>query len=791
MDPVPASLRPLLDELQRRRVVRSVLAYAAAVFALLQGAQPVFDGLLLPDLAFRFLVILCLAGFPIVAVLAWVYELTADGIRKTGKSTPDPQVRQRVPLRRWIQVAGIFLMASVLAASTAVGLGRLSFPAAADDGRVALAVFPFRVASGDAEWSEGAADLLATALDGTVGLRVVDPWALWRPLRPRRESAADPPEPDQAARIAQDFEAHRFLLGSAVASGDRLDLNVRIYQVGRADPIATFTVDGDADDLAGVVRAAATGVLTRVWGPRRPPDLPGELDFDATASPDALKAYLAAKAALRRGQLDSADIAIDRALALDSTFVLGLVDAVVIKSWTSFARGQPYAGFFQLLDRAEAVASKANVRTRLRLEGVRASVETDGQRANAAARRILEIDPTDLAALSSLNYYDQVYGWQYGALLFAHLDRAERVVQLDSTSVTALATRAHLAVSRGDTADMRTQLGRFLFVDTTSTLGRGWTAALRGVLAGDSSFAADLPALATLPGPARNTVLRALRHERPDRAALFLQALSATSDPQARALGVSEMARLRIARGETGPIAKAIAAGEYHQNDMFRVLQAQIVAASLADIGDATVAGRAAGELAAYVTPDSAAAQIDTRPVWWYGWLIGAYHATFGDAAVAERWIEAIGTLRPGGSSQDYRGALQSDIRARLASRRGDVDRAIEEAHRAFDLWSIHTENQIEALPEPAMRFHLGLLYLRAGQPDRAHPYFASLVPPTTWMGFLTARASFELGDIEQARGDRDMAVFHYTRALRLLEGGESSPWLDRVRERLGGVVRG
>jgi tetratricopeptide (TPR) repeat protein len=93
-------------------------------------------------------------------------------------------------------------------------------------------------------------------------------------------------------------------------------------------------------------------------------------------------------------------------------------------------------------------------------------------------------------------------------------------------------------------------------------------------------------------------------------------------------------------------------------------------------------------------------------------------------------------------------------------------------------------------MPSPMIRFHLGVLYRQAGRPDSAIAMFRSLVPPTTWMGFLTARAAFELGELEQERGDRAMAVFHYTRALQIWEqaGPGAEAWLTQTRDRLARI---
>jgi hypothetical protein len=791
MDPPRSGLRSLFDELRRRRVVRVMLAYSAAVFALLQGAQPVFDGLLLPDFAFSLLVIIVLAGFPVVFMLAWVYELTAEGIRRTPRSHV-PAKSMRVPVRRWLQVAGIFVMASGLAAGTAAGLGRLRFPDSADDGRIGLAVFPFRTTPAASEpWAEGVADLLATALDGTAGLRIVDPWSLWRPLRASHDSPAAAPGPETAATLAAETGAHRFLLGAAVSSGASVDLNLRLYQIGRAEPIAVFTINAQQDSLTRAVREVAVRVLARVWGGRRPADVPAELDFDATRSPDALKAYLAAKESMRRGWIDSANVAIDRALSLDSTFVLALVEAVTIKSWGFSTRGQPYAGFFELLDRADQAADSVNPRTRHRLEAMRASIGTDGRAAIVAARRILELDPTDLDAMTTAAYYERAYGWQFGVPFLEGGVRIEAAVRLDSTYVPNLASRAWWAVSTGDTADQRHQLERLQRADTSGTLGRAWLTALRVTLASDSQFNASLPALAALPAAQRFHVLGALRATRLARAEAMLRETGKGTDPASVTLADAELARYAVARGWTGRADSAITAGLLRANDQFRRLQFLIVAASLAGTAEDDVTTRTVTDLAAYLQPDSALAWFNSRPVWWGGWLIGAHHATNGDSSLAHRWIDAIGTLPRGGTPQDYVGALQADIASRIAARRGDTRQALQLATRAFELWSIHADNAIEAMPAPLIRFNRGLLLRASGQPDSARVMFVSLVPPTTWAGFLTARASFELGDIDLAAGDHTMAAFHFGRAIGIWEdaGPGATTWLEQTRNRLAGLA--
>src|SRR5262249_51691909 len=72
-----------LGELRRRHVYRVAVGYALAGWVLAQGmAQvlPVFD---VPNWAVRWIVVLIAVGFPVALVLAWVFDITPQGIRRT------------------------------------------------------------------------------------------------------------------------------------------------------------------------------------------------------------------------------------------------------------------------------------------------------------------------------------------------------------------------------------------------------------------------------------------------------------------------------------------------------------------------------------------------------------------------------------------------------------------------------------------------------------------------------------------------------------------------------------
>jgi tetratricopeptide (TPR) repeat protein len=511
-----------------------------------------------------------------------------------------------------------------------------------------------------------------------------------------------------------------------------------------------------------------------------------------TGSADALKAYLRAREALRRGRIDSAEAAIDVALRLDSAFAPGLVEAILIRSIAYSLRGQFYSGFLPLAERAAAQQEHLSERSRLQIEATLAAVKTDGVTAAAALDQLLDLDSLDLRAWTTLAYVRTVYGWQFGRGPIDALAALDRAIALDPTFVPALASRAQLAVGLNGAEAAASELVRLAQADTANAMSRGMRLALWAVSVPDSAFDTLVAQVAVLSIEEQAPVLRLLRQLRPDRAEVLIARIRPTVAPGRSTFQVEgEWTRLRIAEGRTREMEERIAAGDFRTFDQFRWVQRLLVGAALTGVGDTAVARRAVAALAEYVRPETALADWETKPVWWTAWLVGAYHATYGDTNITARWRKTIGTFPPGGTSLDYAGALQADLDARLLARRGDLDSAVVLSGRAHRLWTIHTENALESQPAPMIRFHTAMLLNATNRPDSAAALLRSLVPPTAWLGSVTARAAYELARLEAAKGNSAEAARHYQTAIRLWERGgeEVADWLALARSGLARLV--
>src|SRR5260370_40281600 len=92
-------------ELKRRNVYKVAIAYGVVAWLLMQIASTIFPFFEIPNWAVRLVVLLLAIGFPVALILAWAFELTPEGIKRTesAEDMPHQSARSRV----WIYVVSI------------------------------------------------------------------------------------------------------------------------------------------------------------------------------------------------------------------------------------------------------------------------------------------------------------------------------------------------------------------------------------------------------------------------------------------------------------------------------------------------------------------------------------------------------------------------------------------------------------------------------------------------------------------------------------------------------------
>src|SRR5512133_2861180 len=77
------NLPSFFAELKRRNVYKVAIAYAVVAWLLMQVASQIFPFFEIPNWGVRLVVLLLVIGFPIALIIAWAFEVTSEGIKRT------------------------------------------------------------------------------------------------------------------------------------------------------------------------------------------------------------------------------------------------------------------------------------------------------------------------------------------------------------------------------------------------------------------------------------------------------------------------------------------------------------------------------------------------------------------------------------------------------------------------------------------------------------------------------------------------------------------------------------
>jgi hypothetical protein len=92
--------KDLLSELKRRRVFKVTGIYAIVAWIVVQVAATTFPFLMLPDWTVRLVIAVFILGIPVVVILAWVFDITPEGMVRAdsehGTATPRTGGRTRL-----------------------------------------------------------------------------------------------------------------------------------------------------------------------------------------------------------------------------------------------------------------------------------------------------------------------------------------------------------------------------------------------------------------------------------------------------------------------------------------------------------------------------------------------------------------------------------------------------------------------------------------------------------------------------------------------------------------------
>jgi TolB-like protein/cytochrome c-type biogenesis protein CcmH/NrfG len=230
----------LLGELKRRNVYKVAVAYAVAGWALSQGIAQVFPVFNVPNWAIRLIILLIIVGLPIALVLAWMFELTSHGIKRTETADAMPAT-SRQKKRAWIYVVVIGGLVSICL----FFLGRYTAPTAAPLPVKSIAVLPFENLSEDkanAYFADGIQVEILTRLARIADLKVIS----------RTSTQQYQSKPADLAKIAKQLGVANIVEGSVQKAADQVRVNVQLVNVQTDSQLWAETYDRKLTDIFSV-----------------------------------------------------------------------------------------------------------------------------------------------------------------------------------------------------------------------------------------------------------------------------------------------------------------------------------------------------------------------------------------------------------------------------------------------------------------------------------------------------------------------------------------------------------
>jgi len=418
-------------ELKRRNVYKVAIAYIVGGWALSQGIAQVFPVFDVPNWVIRLIVLLIIIGLPIALVLAWSFELTPRGIKRTETADAMPATARKKK-HVWIYVVvisgaisiALFLLGRYTATNTA---SAARTEAATGISNKSIAVLPFDNLSRDpdnAYFAEGVQDEILTRLAKVADLKVIS-----RTSTQHFKSA-----PEDLPQIAKQLGVANILEGSVQNAADQVRVNVQLINAMTDAHLWADTYDRKLTDIFAVeseiAKTIAETLQARLTGSEK-----SSIAKTPTVNPQAYELYL--KGRFFSEKRTGADIRksieyYDQAIAKDPNYALayvGLADSYLLLS--------PYG---DIPPKESTPPARAALKKALELDdslaqahassGLLATLELDVHRGISELERAIQLDP---------NYATAHHWLALPLMAIGQSDRAitegKRAIELDPLSL--------------------------------------------------------------------------------------------------------------------------------------------------------------------------------------------------------------------------------------------------------------------------------------------------------------------------------------------------------------------
>jgi len=308
------------DEVKRRKVYRVAAAYIIAAGGIIQLASAAFPAWELPNWALRLVIVLLLMGFPIALILAWAYDITAQGIRATpAPALPGSHRRRNI----------IMLVLTGVTISAAAGFFLLPRVSAHKCDK-SIAVLPFENLSDEKEnayFADGIQDDVLTNLSKVGDLKVISRTS----VMPYRGKASNVREIGKALGVGAILE------GSVRRDGNRVRVNVQLINADTDEHMWAEDYDRDLTDVFAIQTDLARQIVRELQAKLSPMEKE-QIEQRPTENGEAYLAFMQGHEIFYRpdkfrSNAEQAEQLFEKATKLDPNFAAAFAALAWVHDW--------------------------------------------------------------------------------------------------------------------------------------------------------------------------------------------------------------------------------------------------------------------------------------------------------------------------------------------------------------------------------------------------------------------------------------------------------------------------
>ena len=313
------NINNFIEELKRRNVFRVATAYAISGWLVIQVSDTVLPRIGVEETAINFIVTLVLIGFPMAILIAWFFEVTPEGVKKTEEVEEEDSIG--VETGRKINRIAIISLSLVITLLITERIFFASTPVFVDEfaniDNASIAVLPFLNMSADESneyFSDGLSEELLNGLAKIEGMQVAA----------RTSSFSFKGKNEDLRLVAEQLGVKHILEGSVRKDGDQIRITAQLIQANNGFHLWSETYDRELESIFAIQEEISRQVVQELKV-RLLPDENAVLSSRPTEDIEAYNAFLEAtqlESSRQPKDLETAIVKYKQAINLDPSFAL-------------------------------------------------------------------------------------------------------------------------------------------------------------------------------------------------------------------------------------------------------------------------------------------------------------------------------------------------------------------------------------------------------------------------------------------------------------------------------------